>query len=62
MDLEDTILSEISEIKKNKYYMVSYVKSKKKKRKRRTHRYREQIGGCQRWEVGEMNDSKDANL
>ena len=25
MDLEDTILSEISQVKKDKYYMISYI-------------------------------------
>ena len=32
--------------------MISYVESKEQKQKTQAHRHREQIGGCQRWELG----------
>ena len=51
--LKGIILSEISQTEKDKYYLISlYVESKKNQ----THGYREQIGGCQRQELGEMGE------
>ena len=45
MDLEDIMLSEINQIKTNTVCYHLYVESKTKKW---THRYREQVAGCQR--------------
>ena len=48
------MLREISETEKDKYHMTSLICEIKKKKKdthtqNLTQRYREQIGGCQRW-------------
>ena len=47
--------SEISQTEKDKYHMISFICGTKKKQ---THRYRERIGGCQRWtmEAGGMEE------
>lgn len=47
LDFEVIMLSEISWTKEDKYYMISLMCGILKKQKP-THRYREQIGGCQR--------------
>ena len=54
MNLEGIMLSELSQTEKDKYYMISHVKSKIQQisecnRKRNRHRYREQTSGYQ-WE------------
>ena len=53
IDLENIMLSEIIYTEKDKYCMISLIcqnqKRKRKKIKKEAHRYREQIGGCQRW-------------
>ena len=54
MNLGGIVLSEINQIEKDKYYMTLVICWLKKQ----FHRYREQIGGCQRYEVG----SKDSNF
>ena len=57
MDLEGIILSEISQIEKGKYCMISLVQCKtynkvvKITEKQQTHRYREQMSGYQ-WGMG----------
>ena len=48
MDLKGTALGEISQTSKDKYCMVSLICGIKKKQ---AYRYREQIGGCQKWGV-----------
>ena len=53
MDLEDVMLSEISQTEKDKYCVILLFMWNKKKHPK-THRYREQIEGQQRVEgVGE---------
>ena len=47
----DIILNEISQTEKVKYHMISHIckiKIKSQQKKTQAHRYREQIGGCQR--------------
>ena len=55
MDLEGITLSEISQIKKVKYHMISLTRGiyktkemSKHNKAEQTHRYREQTGGYQR--------------
>ena len=50
MDLEGILLSEINQTEKDKYHMISFICGNLKKPQ--TQRYREQISGCQRWEIG----------
>ena len=56
MDLKGIMLNEISQTEKDKYCMISHMwnlKNKKKKtQKSKSHRYREQISGCQRQKGG----------
>ena len=48
MDLGDITLSEMSD--KDKYCMISLTCGiLNKTKQKQIHRYREQIGGCQRW-------------
>ena len=51
MDLEDIMLSEITQEKKDKYCMISIVCGIFKKEK--NIRYRKQTGGCQRQGLGD---------
>ena len=54
MELKGIMLSELSQTQKGILYDLSYT-SNLKKQKQKTHqghRYREQIGGCQRQGVG----------
>jgi len=58
MDLEGK-LNELSQTKKDKYLIISFIcRILKKKRRRnlknKAHRYRKKTGGCQRWRVGEV--------
>ena len=51
MDLESIMVNEISQTVKVKYHMISHIckiKIKSQQKKTQAHRYREQIGGCQR--------------
>ena len=48
MDLKGIMLSEISQTEEDKYHIMSRISGTFKKKKK-AHRYREQIGGCQRW-------------
>ena len=51
MDLESIMVNEISQTEKVKYHMISHIckiKIKSQQKKTQAHRYREQIGGCQR--------------
>ena len=59
MDLEDIILSEIIEMEKDKYHMISLMcgtqnkkVTNKQQNKRRTHRYRQQNGSQQKGRSG----------
>ena len=49
-ELEDIMLSEISQTEKDKHHVISLICGTKNKQ---THRYRQQVGGCQRQGVGE---------
>ena len=51
MDLEGIMINEISEAEKDKYPDLTFIWKLKMKAKTKnwTYRYREQIGGCQRW-------------
>lgn len=51
MDLEGIMLSEVRQTKTNIIWFHLYVKSKRQT-KQQARRYREQIGGGQRWGVG----------
>ena len=55
-DLEDIMLSEVSQIQKDAYCMISLTCGIKNKQenKNQAHRNREQIGGCKRSGVGEI--------
>ena len=58
MGLQGITLYEISQTEKDKCCVVSLSEEcqkpkKKKKERERVHRYGEQIGGCQRWGVGQ---------
>ena len=60
---EGILLSEIRQMEKDKCCMISYVKSLKKKsvnktKQKQTHRYREQVDGCQRGEGWQMGEKK----
>ena len=53
MNLENIMSSEISQTERDKYYMISLKCGiENKTKKEQAHRYREQIGGCERWKVG----------
>lgn len=57
MDLETIIISEIGQKEENKYtiwfnlYLES-IRQIENKTKLETHKYRNQVGSCQRWELG----------
>ena len=47
MDLEDIVLSEVSQTEKDKYLMISYVEFKKQNKRtkwKQTYRYKEKNG------------------
>lgn len=46
------MLCEISQVEKDKYYMISPLCRIKKPTMNIPHRSREQIGGCQNWGLG----------
>ena len=72
MDLGDIMISEESQMEKDKYHMISLIygikkkltdkwkNQKKKKRKKETHRYREQSSDYPRGEVVEDEMDKGA--
>ena len=48
MDLRGIILSDINQLEKDKYPVISLIYGiKKKKKKRQAHKYKEQVGHCQ---------------
>ena len=54
IDLEGTVLSKVSQTEKDKYHMISLIcgiqNKEQNKTEKQAHRYREQIGCCQKWE------------
>ena len=57
MNLEDIMPSEISQTERDKYHMISLKYGiENKTKKEQVHRYREQIGGCERWKVGKVGE------
>ena len=53
MNFQSTMLTEISQTEKDKYHMISLIcgilkRKQTEQNKTQTHRYREQIDGCQR--------------
>ena len=57
MDLEDALLSEISQTEKGKYHMILLMCGILKKKKK-APRYREETGGCQRQPEGSEGQVK----
>ena len=53
MDLEDIMLSEISQTEEDKYWMISLIILKNKQTKNKTHRKRDETWGYQRQKVRE---------
>ena len=51
LELNGIMLSEISQTEKGDYHMISLICGIYKTNKQKPLKYREQIGGCQRWRV-----------
>lgn len=53
MDPESIMLSEPSQTQKDKYCMIPAMWEPKAKPEKQTHRRRDSVTSCQRWQVGE---------
>ena len=53
IDLEGIVLSEVSQTEKDKYHTMWSLLYVECKGKKQAHRHKEQIGDCQKWEMGD---------